>query len=187
MKAGWWLLGGALLLGAGYASRGRIAGAMLEVLERLEGREHRAYIDTAGFWTIGIGHKILPSETAKYVGTPVVIDGRKRGSVVISDDEIDRLAQQDTAKAAAAVDQNVRVPINGNQRAALVSFSFNVGVGAFKGSTLLKKLNAGDFAGAAAEFLRWNKETKDGVAVENAGLTARRLAEQTMFTSSNVA
>lgn len=162
-------------------ARGKIASATLKVLEQFEGRRDRAYLDTAGWWTIGIGHKVLPNEMAKYVGTPVTLNGQKRGSIVITDEEIDRLAAQDTAVALAGVERLVLVPLTENQRAALVSFAYNLGVGALSTSTLLRMLNSGDYAGAAGQFKFWNKETKNGVKVANPGLTTRRLAEATMF------
>ena len=67
--------------------------------------------------------------------------------------------------------------MNDNQFAALVSFVFNCGIGNFKRSTLLRRVNAGDFAGAAREFPRWNKA--GGQVLK--GLTLRREAEAALF------
>jgi lysozyme len=75
------------------------------------------------------------------------------------------------------VDSLVKVSLNDNQYAAIVSFAFNLGVGNLKQSTLLKKLNAGDFAGAANEFAKWNKAGGKVLA----GLTRRRAAEAELF------
>jgi hypothetical protein len=81
----------------------------------------------------------------------------------------------------------VKVPLNENQFSSLVSFSYNVGTGALQDSTLLKKLNAGDYDGAAGEFGKWNKGTvknpKTGKKekVELRGLTTRRAAERKLF------
>lgn len=85
----------------------------------------------------------------------------------------------DLLKYEQAVDSRVKVPLNPNQRGALVSFTYNLGPGNFGKSTLLKKVNAGDFAGAAKEFSKWNKA--DGRAL--AGLTRRREAERQLFLS----
>jgi lysozyme len=71
------------------------------------------------------------------------------------------------------VEDAVQVTLNDNQFAALVSFCFNVGEGAFRGSTLLKKLNAGNFDAVPSELARWNKVGKN----VSAGLTNRRAAE----------
>ena len=74
----------------------------------------------------------------------------------------------------------LKVPINQNQFDALVSFSFNCGSGALKKSTLLRKLNARDFSGAANEFLKWNKS--NGIILE--GLVKRRKDERELFLKS---
>jgi lysozyme len=80
-------------------------------------------------------------------------------------------------KFEAGVKRLVKVPLAQGQFDALVSFSFNVGLGALGSSTLLRKLNAGDYRGAAAEFPRWNKA--GGKVYE--GLTRRRAAERSLF------
>lgn len=81
------------------------------------------------------------------------------------------------------VSKMVKVPINNNQLDALTSFAFNVGEGALGESTLLKKLNSGDYAGAAKEFLRWNKGEYRGVKQVLPGLTKRRNSEMQLFLS----
>lgn len=85
--------------------------------------------------------------------------------------------QKDLLKYEQAVDKLVKVPLNDNQRGALVSFTYNLGEGNFGKSTLLKKINASDFAGAAGEFQKWNKAAGKVLA----GLTRRREAERQLF------
>lgn len=85
--------------------------------------------------------------------------------------------QQDVAGAAAEVNKVVTVPLKPNQFDALVSLAFNIGVGNFGGSTLVRKLNAGDIQGAAGQFAVWNKQ---GGRVLN-GLVTRRAAEAALF------
>jgi len=84
---------------------------------------------------------------------------------------------EDVREAEDAINDLCKVSLTQNQFDALVSFVFNVGVGAFKSSTLLRKLNAGDYDGAAGQFPRWNKDN----GREIAGLTKRRHLEQSVF------
>ena len=80
------------------------------------------------------------------------------------------------------IKQLVKVPINQNQLDALTSFSYNLGIGALKSSTLLKLLNSGaDKYTVANQFLRWNKALIDGQYIEVLGLTRRREAERVLF------
>lgn len=89
---------------------------------------------------------------------------------------------QDVATAERAVSSNVSVPLSQNQFDALVSLAYNIGGGpkGFAGSTLLKLLNQGDYAGAAAQFPAWNKSTGQ----YNQGLANRRQAEQGLFNTA---
>jgi lysozyme len=80
-----------------------------------------------------------------------------------------------------AVLRLVSVPLNENQFSALVSFSYNVGSGNLQKSTLLKKLNKSDYAGAQREFLNWNKATVNGKLTELRGLAIRRAQEAALF------
>jgi lysozyme len=75
----------------------------------------------------------------------------------------------------------VTVDVSQGQFDALVSFVYNVGAGAFENSTLLEKLNAGDYRGAFDEFERWNKVTVNGEKIVSSGLVKRRRREQELF------
>lgn len=147
------------------ASGGRsVNQAGLELVKAFEGLFLTAYKCPAGVWTIGYGHTGLEHND----GT--VYEGRK-----ITEAEGESLLQYDLGKFAKRVESGATVPLDDNQFAALVSFDFNTG--GFLDSTLRKKLNAGDYGGAAEEFLRWNKA--DGK--ELAGLTRRRKSERNLF------
>lgn len=113
----------------------------LEAIVQREGLRLAAYLDTKGIPTIGVGH----------TGPEV-----KLGLVWTKDQVLDALAK-DVATAEAIINKKVTVPINQNQFDALVSFTFNVGTGAFSGSTVLKRLEAGDYLGAALAMLQWEK------------------------------
>lgn len=128
----------------------------LATIKQWEGLRLAAYRDVGGVWTIGWGHTATARE-----------------GMTISEAEAERLLRADLRQFEAAVDRLVTVPLSDNQFAALVSFAFNVGVGAFGGSTLLRRLNAGEYDAVPAELARWNKVK--GVTV--AGLANRRAAE----------
>lgn len=102
--------------------------------------------------------------------------GVKKGMTITLDEANTRLAA-DMDQAGSAVTRWVDVPLSQNQFDALCDFVFNLGEGNFRGSTLLKKLNAGDYAGAAAEFPRWNKASGKVLP----GLVTRRAAERALF------
>lgn len=89
--------------------------------------------------------------------------------------------RRELAKHEAAVMRLVSVNLNENQFSALVSFSYNVGSGNLQKSTLLKKLNKSDYAGAQREFLNWNKATVNGKLTELRGLAIRRAQEAALF------
>lgn len=119
------------------------------------------YRDSGGVWTIGYGHAILPNERF----------------TSISEADADSIFRRDAGVAEASVSAALNVPVSQNQFDALVSLRFNIGETAFRNSTLLRKLNAGDTSGTAAEFARWVYD--NGVKV--AGLVNRRAAEAQQF------
>lgn len=136
-----------------------------------EGDRLKAYKDGGGVLTIGVGH-------TSAAGPPEVTAGMK-----ITAAESDAILARDLADVEADVTAKVKVALNQNQFDALVSLVFNIGGTAFRKSTLLKKLNAGDYAGAAAQFARWNKDNGKTVA----GLTTRRAQERDQFLSGGKA
>jgi lysozyme len=126
----------------------------------------QAYLDPVGVLTIGWGH--------------TDDNGRQfKSGDVWTQADCDAEFLKDMAIFEQAVNGLVTVPINQDQFDALVSFAFNVGAGSLKGSTLLRKLNAGDAAGAAQEFQRWNKAAGKVLP----GLTRRRASEALLFQS----
>ena len=128
-----------------------------KVLILREGLRLKAYKDTKGIWTIGVGHT-----------GPEVVEG-----LVITKEKAHELFQKDVAWAEDAVNL-VKVPLTQNQFDALVSFVFNIGAGAWKRSTMLKMLNLGDYVGASKQFDRWV------IPIE---ITSRRMSEKAQFNS----
>lgn len=134
--------------------------AGLPLIKQFEGCRLAAYLCPAGVWTIGWGRT-----------TNV-----KRGDTC-TQAQADAWLVAEYDAFEKKVSGLVRVPVTSNQLGALVSFAYNVGVGALGSSTLLRLLNAGDHAGAAAQFARWNKAGGKALA----GLTKRRAAEAALF------
>lgn len=131
------------------------------LIKKWEALRLEAYLPTKDdVWTIGWGH------------TAGVYQGMK-----ITKQEAELYFDEDVAWASEAVNKLVRVKLSQNQFDALVSFVFNIGLTAFKKSTLLRKLNAGDYHGAAAEFPKWNKQA--GKVLN--GLVKRRAEEMEYF------
>lgn len=116
-----------------------IATVFLGGKDGVEGRIYEPYKDVVGVWTVCDG----------YTGTDI-IKGKR-----YTDQECDRLLWQDLQSVRKTVDSLVKVPLSKYQKAALYSFTYNVGASAFSKSTLLKKLNAGDQHGACEELRRW--------------------------------
>lgn len=97
--------------------------------------------------------------------------------------EADAALEADMAHSAANVEREVKVALNDYQFGALSSFDFNCGDGALDSSTLLKKLNAGDYASVPAELAKWNKTRIAGQLVTSQGLVTRRANEAALFTN----
>lgn len=143
-----------------------INAAGLDLIKSFEGLRLTAYLCPSKVPTIGFGH------TGKDVTVADVIIKR-----TITTAEAERLLKADCAKFEKAVADAVKVPLTGNQFAACVSLTYNIGGAAFASSTLCKKLNAKDYKAAADQFTVWNK----GGGKKLAGLVRRRAAERALF------
>jgi lysozyme len=127
----------------------------LDLLKQWEGFESKIYKDSAGLPTIGVGHLLTKSELSS---GKISINGVSVQYVNgLTDTQVLDLLSQDVRPAGKAVNTNAKVALNQNQFDALVSFTFNVGVGAFTGSTLLKLLNQGQYAEVPNQLLRWTR------------------------------
>lgn len=134
------------------------------MIRQYEGCRLTAYPDPAtggAPWTIGYGHT-----------GPEVHMGMS-----ISQHEANDLLVNDANRVAAQVSKLVTVQLSQAEFDALVCFVFNVGIGNFAKSTMLKKLNAEDYVGAAHEFTKWDR----AAGKEMPGLLARRVAEEKEF------
>ncbi len=132
-----------------------------QLIKQFEGLYLKAYVCPAGKLTIGWGHIVLPGEPK-----------------IITIEQAEMYLSADVKKAESVL-RVVKVPINDNQKSALISFIFNLGAGAFSTSTLLKMLNKKDYTGASDQLLRWVYAKGKKLP----GLVRRREAERKLFLS----
>lgn len=138
----------------------------VRLISEFEGFSASPYLDIRRIPTIGYGFTHYLDDTAVTMQDPP-----------ISKSDADVLLGKLASGFAARVMRLITVPVTQNQLDALVSFAYNLGVGSLSGSTLLKLLNAGDYAAASKHFLAWSHA--GGVVI--AGLLRRRQAEQALF------
>lgn len=140
----------------------------IDLIKEFEGLRLTAYYDAVGVLTIGYGHTNRSASADKYPVYP---------GQTITAAQAETILKADLIVFENAVLRNVTYPVNQNQFDALVSFTFNLGEGNLRSSTLLQKLNNGDILGAANEFDRW--VYAGGKKLE--GLVRRRAAEKALF------
>lgn len=157
----------------------KVSAKALEVIRHHEGVRTKPYQCPALLWTIGVGHVIDPNHArvplAERKALPIP-DGWNR---TITMGEVDDILKRDLATFERGVERFCPVPLTQGQFDALVSFSFNVGLGTLQRSTLRQKILRGDMEGAADEFLKY---TIGGGKVLK-GLVNRRNDERAMFVS----
>lgn len=134
-----------------------------DLISHYEGLVLHAYPDPATGaepWTIGYGHtgKVKPDDCC-------------------TQQQATEWMNEDANETAKAIQKAVTVPLTQPQLDALTSLCYNIGMGNFKRSTLLKKLNKEDYAGASDEFLKWTYAN----GKQMPGLVARRKSEQALF------
>jgi lysozyme len=142
----------------------------LALIRESEGFRGRAYRDAVGIWTIGYGH-------TSAAGAPAVKAGDE-----ISRAEAEDILARDVAAFADGVERLVTPMLSDAQFSALVSFAYNVGLGNFRSSGVLKAVNANDFAAVPQRLALWNKASGRVLP----GLVKRRAAEAALFMTENV-
>ncbi|NEO55458.1 MAG: lysozyme [Okeania sp. SIO3B5] len=151
----------------------KISQNCLNIIKKWEGLYLDAYLNSVEIWSIGYG--ITEYSDGKKV---------KQGDE-ISIQQARKFLQYKVDKVTDEVNQLIRVSLTQNQFDALVSFCYNVGITTFKYSTLLEKLNQGDYQSAANEFPKWNKVMVNGVKTILPSLVERRDNEKNLFLSNN--
>jgi lysozyme len=136
-----------------------IAESTLSFITKEEGYRNKAYKDSKGLWTIGVGHLIKSDE-------PHLLNA------TLTDEQVKDLLKSDLKWCSEAVESSVKVPLTQAQFDALYSLCFNIGETAFRKSTVVRKLNENDIKGAADAILMWNKP---------AVLEKRRRRERELF------
>lgn len=132
----------------------------ISLIKSFEGLRLKSYQDSVGVWTIGYG-------ATRGIGP----------GMTITNEQAERMLMNDIARFEPELDKLAKVPLSQNQWDALMCFVYNLGAANLGSSTLLKRLNAGDYAGAAEQFPRWNKAGGQVLT----GLAKRRAAERQMF------
>jgi len=140
----------------------------IDLIKKYEGLRTTAYRDAVGILTIGYGHT-----------------GNVQSGQSISEQQAEDLLRDDLHHAEASVEKTIKVDLNDNQFAALVAFTFNVGGGALKSSTLARKLNDGDYAAVPAQLERWSKvrDRATGGYKVLPGLLKRRKSEGALWST----
>ena len=157
----------------------KVSQKCIDQIKRDEGVRNRPYQFPAILWSVGVGHLIDPNHVKVKLADRKQLPIPAGWDRVLSDDEIDEILRKDLTRFETGVLRLIKVPLTQGQFDALVSFSFNVGLGNLQNSTLRMKVNRGDFEGAAEQFLVW---TKAGGKVLQ-GLVKRRTHEKEMFES----
>jgi lysozyme len=146
----------------------KVSEQCIKMIKHHEGVRKKPYQDPIGLWTVGVGH--------------LIEDGKKlpkEWNRELTDEEVDELLYKDLKRFETGVKRLTKVALSQGQFDALVSFSFNVGLGNLQSSTLRSKLNREDYKGAAEEFPKWRRA--GGKILP--GLVKRRVDERALFLS----
>lgn len=144
----------------------RVSDQGIALIKKLEGFSKKIYLCPAGKETIGYGHVILPGEHFPASG--------------ISEEVAEKILCDDLGDIINGLNLILKVGLNQNQIDALICFIFNIGIGAFRLSTMLRMINNNDFNGAAKQFARW--VYCNGKKID--GLVKRRAIEAELFKKS---
>lgn len=166
-----------------------VSAKALEMLKHHEGVRTKPYRDVVALWTVGVGHLMYPEQAAlpnrKNAKPGYTGPCREDFAIKFEDfrefsmEEVDDILKRDLGRFERGVERLITAPLSQNQFDAIVSFSFNVGLGTLQRSTFRQKINRLDYEGAADEFLKY---TMAGGKVFR-GLVNRRNDERNLFLS----
>ena len=157
-----------------------ISEAGIQLIKSFEGCHNTPYRCPAALWTIGYGHVLYPDQARLKTPERALYGIKDEHNRTFEYDEIDSILEKDLERFEAGVLRLCPSAADSqSQFDAIVSFSFNVGLGNLEASSLRMKYSRGEIEGAADEFLKWNKAGGKVLA----GLTRRRSAERALFLS----
>lgn len=149
----------------------------LKMIAHHEGTRYKPYRCPAALWTVGVGHVLYPDQAKLPMAERLTYPLKSADNRVWSKDEVNALLEYDLKRFVQGVARYCPALITQGQLDALVSFSFNCGLGTLQRSTLRQKHNRGDYAGASEEFMKY---TKGGGKVLK-GLVNRRNDEKALY------
>lgn len=157
----------------------KVSQKCIDNIKKDEGVRQRPYQCPALLWTVGVGHVIDPQHAKVPLAQRKALPIPEGWDRTLSMEEVDEILRKDLARFEQGVSRLITAPLTQGQFDALVSFSFNVGLGNLQNSTLRMKVNRQEYEAAAEQFLVW---TKAGGKVLP-GLVKRRTHEKEMFES----
>jgi lysozyme len=157
----------------------KVSAKAIKMVMHHEGLRQKPYRCPAKLWTIGVGHVLYPEQGKLKVEDRMSFPLKEEDNRTFSMEEVNGILRADLARFERGVAQYVPVPLTQGQFDALVSFSFNVGLGTLQRSTLRQKALRGDFKGAAEELLKY---CMAGGKILR-GLQNRRIDERALFLS----
>lgn len=151
----------------------------IKMIQHHEGIRNKPYRCPANLWTIGVGHVLYPEQGKLKLDERMSVPLRPEDNRIFTQEEINSILRSDLSRFEQGVSKLITVPLTQGMFDALVSFSFNVGLGTLQRSTLRTKLNRGDKEGAAEELLKYCMA--GGKILK--GLQNRRIDERALFLS----
>jgi lysozyme len=155
----------------------KVSDKAIKMIRHHEGVRNKPYRCPAKLWTIGVGHVLYPEQGRLKIDERDSFQLRPEDNRVFSPEEVDGILRTDLARFEQGVDKLITAQLSQGMFDALVSFSFNVGLGTLQRSTLRQKLNRGDKEGAAEELLKYCMA--GGKILK--GLQNRRIDEKALF------
>ena len=149
----------------------------LDMIKHHEGVKLKPYRCPARLWTVGVGHVIVPDHAKTPFDERLNLKLPKEWNRQLTMEEVDAILQNDLKRFEAGVRKLCPSNLSQSRLDALVSFSFNVGLGNLQRSSIRMRHNRGDFAGAADEFMKWTKAAGKVLP----GLVKRRTDERNLY------